>query len=389
MNQPDSTALPDPLVPAEVDLRGLAYMPLLGAKLFNSDFDLEASDAEFRRGLMLWWAAWNQQPAASLPNSDRSQAKLAGFEDEKSPTWRKVRKRALHGFILCSDGRLYHPIIAQQALIAWEKRGEEREERENEADRQRRSRADRKRMFADLRAVGVTLKWDIPMPDLRRIHAEHVTAAPPPDTPPDTPPVTVTGHGQASRPVTVTDTAKTGRDGTLQEEIESPPPTEVLVGAGGTVDPDPPEPPAPVPPPDPPPPAPPPPPAAPTAYAAITRALRNAGLSKAHPGNQRLRMLVDAGATEAEFLAMVPKALAEADDAFAYVLGAVEGERTRAKARADQLHRGPLPPMETAYQRTQRERMEEAVPSIAAKAPGTTQPNPMEVLDGLVRDTAG
>ncbi|GAP37366.1 DUF1376 domain-containing protein [Piscinibacter sakaiensis] len=218
--------LPEPLVPAEVDLRGLEYMPLLGAKLFTSDFNLEASDAEFRAALTLWWAAWNQQPAASLPAGERSQAKLAGFEDETSAKWRKVRTRVLHGFVLCSDGRLYHPVLARQALIAWEKRGEEREERENEADRQRRSRAERKRMFAELRAVGVTPKWDIPMSDLRRIHAEAVPAseapAAQPVTPPvtghDTPPVTVTGHGEPSRPVTVTDTAKTGRDGTLEEE---------------------------------------------------------------------------------------------------------------------------------------------------------------------------
>ena len=59
------TELPSPLVPAEVDLRGLEYMPLLGARLFESDFYLDADDAEFRIGVRLWWAAWNQVPAGS------------------------------------------------------------------------------------------------------------------------------------------------------------------------------------------------------------------------------------------------------------------------------------------------------------------------------------
>lgn len=115
----NADTLPAPMVPADIDLRGTTWMPLLGARLFNSDFELHATDAEFRRGLRLWWAAWHQVPAGSLPDSDRAQAKLAGFEDESSPTWKKVKKRALDGFVLCSDGRLYHPVIAEQAVKLW------------------------------------------------------------------------------------------------------------------------------------------------------------------------------------------------------------------------------------------------------------------------------
>lgn len=164
--------LPEPMVPAEVDLRGLEYMPLLGAKLFESDFNLEASDAEFRRALLLWWKAWNQQPAGSLPDNERAQAKLAGFEDEKSTGWRKVRARVLHGFTLCSDGRLYHPVLAAQALIAWEMRSEKRAAKEHDKDRQRRVRTERKRLFADLKEAGQVPAYDINMPALRALHAE-------------------------------------------------------------------------------------------------------------------------------------------------------------------------------------------------------------------------
>ncbi len=269
------TALPEPLVPADVDLRGLEYMPLLGAKLFASDFNLEATDAEFRRAMLLWWAAWNQQPAASLPNSDRGQAKLAGFEDERSATWRKVRARALHGFTLCSDGRLYHPILAKQALIAWDRRAEERVERDNEADRQRRVRAERKRMFEQLRAVGVTPKYDVKMDELRELVTQHVTE-----------PVTVTDKQTVTPPVTVTDTvidtAKTGRDGTLKER-------ERDAGEAGQM---------------------------PTPAGAVGLALKRAGLSPMsfQLGNPVFLALLSQGATVEEFESLAAEALVKGID---------------------------------------------------------------------------
>lgn len=117
---------PEPLTPADCDLRGLEYMPLLGQRLFGSEFDALASDSEWRAGLTLWWAAWTQCPAASLPDDDIALCRLADLGRDLK-TWRKLKARALHGFVKCSDGRLYHPTLAQQALVAWEKRVKERE----------------------------------------------------------------------------------------------------------------------------------------------------------------------------------------------------------------------------------------------------------------------
>jgi hypothetical protein len=126
MTQPKS--LPDPLVPADVDLRGLEYMPLFGNHLFGSEFNSGCSDAEWRAGVTLWWASWNQVPAASLPNNDTALARLADLgRDVKG--WRKVKQRALHGFVECLDGRLYHRFLSKQALVAWEKRVKEREKK--------------------------------------------------------------------------------------------------------------------------------------------------------------------------------------------------------------------------------------------------------------------
>src|SRR6185369_17414136 len=33
--------------------------------------------------------------------------------------WRKLRAEALHGFVKCSDGRLYHAVIAKKAMAAF------------------------------------------------------------------------------------------------------------------------------------------------------------------------------------------------------------------------------------------------------------------------------
>lgn len=301
--------LPEPMVPPEVDLRGLEYMPLLGDRLFSSDFDLDANDVEFRVGLRLWWAAWKQVPAGSLPKEDNRLRKLAGL-DENVAKWRKVKGRALHGFVECSDGRLYHPIVAQQALIAWEKRAENVAERENEAERQRRSRAERKRMFEELRKAGVTPKWDISMGALRDLHALHVT-----------PPVTVTGHGPDTPPVTRTATAKTGRDGTGQE-IQEPSQARATSSADARAD-DPGG-------------------HQPTAAGAICRALRAAGVGNTNPGHPTLQVLLNAGATEAEFLGAVEKAR-DKRDPFAYVLRTVEGQRRDAAETAAGVHHGPMP----------------------------------------------
>lgn len=301
----DLSDLPAPLVPAEVDLRGLEYMPLLGSRLFSSNFDLDSTDSEFRVGLKLWWAAWNQVPAASLPKEENRLRKLAGLEDNGAK-WRKVRARALQGFIECSDGRLYHPIVAEQALIAWERRAADREEREHEADRKRRERAERSRMFEELRAVGVVPAWNIKTGELRTLHVERVTQ-----------PVRVTGDAPVTQPVTVTGaepvtrtvTAKTGRDGTGQEE------TALAVSARepDAVDP------------EQPPPA--------TVVGEIAAALRRGGLNPTqfNAGDTRALELHRQGATFAEFEGLAREAVTKGiGNPWPWVLTVLPDRRSKA-----------------------------------------------------------
>lgn len=118
--------LPEPLVPPEVDLTGYGWMPFHGHRLFGSEFNAIASDAEWRAGVTLWWAAWNQVPAASLPDDDVALARLADLGRDVRG-WRKLRKNALHGFVKCSDGRLYHRALSRLALEAWDRRVRERD----------------------------------------------------------------------------------------------------------------------------------------------------------------------------------------------------------------------------------------------------------------------
>lgn len=111
---------PEPLTPADCDLRDFAYMPLDVVRLRDSETAALLTPGEFRAAILLWCAAWHQVPAASLPNDDRLLAMLAGFGRYRRG-WSKVKEGALRGFIECKDGRLYHPVVAEKALQARQK----------------------------------------------------------------------------------------------------------------------------------------------------------------------------------------------------------------------------------------------------------------------------
>lgn len=113
--------LPAPPIAADADLSGYDFMPLHGDRLRSSDTNGRATDAEFRAAINLWWSAWKQVPAASLPDDDVILCKLADLgRDLRS--WRKVKAVAMSNFVKCSDGRFYHPFLAAEAARAWELR---------------------------------------------------------------------------------------------------------------------------------------------------------------------------------------------------------------------------------------------------------------------------
>jgi hypothetical protein len=110
--------LPAPLTPPDCDLRDFVFMPLDVVRLRDSDLAaLESAEACWC-AVLLWCASWHQLPAASLPNDDRILAQLAGF-GKVVKEWMRVRSGALRGWVLCSDERLYHPVVATKARDAW------------------------------------------------------------------------------------------------------------------------------------------------------------------------------------------------------------------------------------------------------------------------------
>jgi hypothetical protein len=106
--------LPDPPVPASLDLRCFASMPLDVTRLRSSETWILANGAEAKAAMSLWAASWHQVPAGSVINDDRVLAHLsmAGAE------WPNVKAMALRGWVLCADGRFYHPVICQLAVEA-------------------------------------------------------------------------------------------------------------------------------------------------------------------------------------------------------------------------------------------------------------------------------
>lgn len=131
--------LPAPMVPPEVDLSDFDFMPLGVRQLRDSRFAAAVDPEEFRAGLLLWCASWHQKPAGSLPDDDVELAGYAGY-GRVIKEWRKYKKGAMHGFVLCSDGRWYHPIIAEKALEAWDKKLQYRFDKEIDRLRQHNKR---------------------------------------------------------------------------------------------------------------------------------------------------------------------------------------------------------------------------------------------------------
>jgi hypothetical protein len=123
--------LPQPLVPADHDVSMLSDFRLHVDRLLASELVAIGTPEECWAALMLWCRAWKQTPGGSLPNDERA---LAGFSGA-GKQWKKVRPMAMHGFVLCSDGRFYHPVLCDEVKRAYASRAANIQRRE--ADRKR------------------------------------------------------------------------------------------------------------------------------------------------------------------------------------------------------------------------------------------------------------
>ena len=137
-----SNQLPEPLTPPDCDLRNFRYMELEVARLRDSDIAGQPNAEVFRAAVLAWCASYHQVPAVSLPDDDAAIARLIGMGRDVEG-FRALRKEgALRGFIKCSDGRLYHSVVAQKALRAMAARVSQRERTQRSRERAAHSRAE-------------------------------------------------------------------------------------------------------------------------------------------------------------------------------------------------------------------------------------------------------
>lgn len=141
--------LPPPMLPASCDLRKFPDMPLDVVRLRNSETRIRTKAEAFRAALLIWGSAWHGTPAGSVPDDDVVLSDMAGF-GAVVKEWRKVKAEALRGFVKCSDGRLYHPVIVAKAIPAWRALLERRHQTEcgrMKKDYQRRAVPDAQRHY--------------------------------------------------------------------------------------------------------------------------------------------------------------------------------------------------------------------------------------------------
>lgn len=117
--------------------------------------------------------------------------------------------------------------------------------------------------------------------------------------------------------------------------------------------------------------------------AAVTFALKRAGLDRTNPDHPKLLTLLEAGATVAEFLSAWEDVRGKAtSNPFTYLLGVVEGRRKEAAAMAGQIHQGPMPAKPQAVQESFAERdLRTKVENMAAYAPNAVRQLPGQPIE--------
>lgn len=111
--------LPAPLVEPDVNLSDFPFIPLYIERLRRSKAWLQCKRRPELGFYMvnLWGSCWHEQPAGSLENDDDVLADRAMCNPE---LWPSIKAQVLHGWILCNDGRYYHPVVAELAIDAWQ-----------------------------------------------------------------------------------------------------------------------------------------------------------------------------------------------------------------------------------------------------------------------------
>ena len=109
-----------PLTPPDCDIRDYPRMMVDIKRLFDSEFNTKASGQPlaWMVGHKLWYRAFHQFPGGSLPAEDADLCVLAELGMD-TRSFKRVRPIALRGWAVRSDGRLYHPYVAEVVLEVW------------------------------------------------------------------------------------------------------------------------------------------------------------------------------------------------------------------------------------------------------------------------------
>jgi hypothetical protein len=165
-------------------------------------------------------------PAASLPDDDRFLAKAAGY-GRVVKEWMNVRAGALHGWVKCADGRLYHPVVAEKANESWRAKLHHAWKKEcdriRKANKQRETEGNAPLPFPSEPMVGTTT---IPL-EVDQIPPEVPPGSggnekPPAGNPPENP---LKGEGQGQgelKPKADDDSSDSGRASSLPPEFDEP-----------------------------------------------------------------------------------------------------------------------------------------------------------------------
>lgn len=144
--------LPAPFIPADVDLSGMPHFPLQVERLRRSRaMQLAAADppAGFSM-LLLWGESWSGTPAGSLENDDLLLAAMVRCPIDQ---WEQRRRVALYGWVLCSDGRLYHRVICALAWSVWQARLKHRWKNACDRDAKANKRARAENRLDDIKTI--------------------------------------------------------------------------------------------------------------------------------------------------------------------------------------------------------------------------------------------
>jgi hypothetical protein len=151
------------MTPEDCDLRSMAWFPLHHKRLRRSSWWLKASDQAKAISVELWCEAYEQVPAASLPDDDIALSVAAGFGRRDLSGWLAVKAEVMGPWVLCADGRWYHPTLAEIAVETWSTL---QDRRRREREKKRRKRGSPGEDGDDPRGTGVVSPGEIATQDI-------------------------------------------------------------------------------------------------------------------------------------------------------------------------------------------------------------------------------